>query len=75
MNEFIGSPPNCRPECVSNTDCSRQLACINQKCRNPCIDSCGANAECHVVSHTAMCNCMPNYTGDPFTQCIIRDSK
>lgn len=66
---FIGSPPYCRPECVSNSDCSPQLSCIQQKCKDPCPGSCGINAECHVVSHTPNCICLQGYTGDPFTMC------
>lgn len=70
LPEFIGSPPNCRPECASNSECSSNLACINQKCKDPCPGSCGANAECRVVSHTPMCICIIGYIGDPFSQCF-----
>lgn len=73
--EFIGTPPNCRPECVSNSECSAQMACVNQKCRDPCPGSCGANADCRVVSHTPMCVCPSDYIGDPFTQCTPRPRK
>lgn len=66
---FFGSPPNCRPECVNNAECSGQLACINQKCVSPCIGSCGTNAECHVVSHSPTCTCLFEYTGNPFMEC------
>lgn len=69
LQDMVGSPPNCRPECVSNSECSSNLACIRQKCQNPCIGACGANAECRVVSHTPMCICSIGFTGDPFTQC------
>lgn len=75
LSDFIGSPPNCRAECVSNSECSNHLACINKKCQDPCVGSCGANANCHVVSHTPMCSCINDYTGDPFTQCILRERK
>lgn len=75
LPEFSGSPPNCRPECISNTECSSQLACINQKCKNPCIGSCGSGADCHVISHTPMCTCLSGYTGDPFSQCIFKERK
>lgn len=71
LPEFIGSPPNCRPECVSNSECPSQLACINQKCKDPCPGTCGTNAECHVVSHTPNCVCLPGFIGDPFYQCIV----
>ena len=73
--EVIGAPPNCRPECVSKSECPSQLACMNQKCRDPCPGSCGANAECRVVSHTPMCICPDAYVGDPFTQCTPRPRK
>lgn len=69
MPEFIGAPPNCRPECVSNGECASQLACINQKCRDPCPGLCGLNAECRVVSHTPNCLCLSGYVGDPFNSC------
>lgn len=67
---FIGAPPNCRPECVSNSECPTQFACINQKCKDPCSGTCGQNAECRVVSHTPNCKCALNYIGDPFTSCL-----
>jgi len=75
LPSFIGSPPNCRPECVSNTECPSNLACINQKCRDPCPGSCGADAQCRVVSHAPNCQCIPGYTGDPFTQCYVQPGK
>lgn len=74
LPEYVGSPPNCRPECISNSECPSNLACINQKCKNPCPGLCGPNAECRVVSHTAMCVCSVGYVGDPFRQCNIQQS-
>lgn len=71
LREYIGSPPNCRPECASNTDCSSNLACINMKCRDPCPGACGLNAECRVISHTPMCICQSGFAGDPFSQCSV----
>lgn len=66
---FSGVPPNCRPECVSNSECSSNLACINQKCKNPCTDVCGDNAECLVVNHSPQCVCQTGLVGDPFVRC------
>lgn len=66
---FINTPPNCKPECTNNAECSNHLACISQKCRDPCEGSCAPNAECRVISHTAMCICANGYTGDPFSHC------
>lgn len=71
VSPYIGSPPYCRPECVSNAECANHLACINQKCKDPCPGVCGANAECRVVSHTTMCVCLSGFIGDPFVQCTI----
>lgn len=71
LPEFIGAPPNCRPECISNGECADNLACINNKCKNPCGQICGANAECRVVSHTPNCVCLNGYSGDPFIQCSL----
>lgn len=73
--DSIGAPPNCRPECISNSECSNDLACINKKCSDPCEGSCGNNAECRVVSHTPVCVCPTGYTGDPFTQCLVAPCK
>lgn len=73
--EFIGAPPNCKPECISNSECGSHLACIERKCRDPCAGSCGSNAECHVVNHVPSCICSKDFTGDPFVQCIARQRK
>lgn len=70
IENFIGIPPHCRPECVLNSECSQDKACINEKCVDPCIGACGQNAECHVVGHSAYCNCLPGYQGDSFVRCI-----
>lgn len=71
LPEFIGSPPYCKPECVSNSECPANLACINKKCKDPCVGICGQNAECRVVSHTPNCVCLSGYVGNPFVQCSI----
>lgn len=73
--EFVGAPPNCRPECVGNDDCSSHLACINKKCRDPCPGSCASNAQCSVVSHAPRCSCPSGYTGNPVFQCILMEGK
>lgn len=71
LPDFVGTPPNCKPECISNSECLSNLACINQKCKNPCPGTCGQNAECRVVSHTPNCFCIAGYTGDPFSFCQL----
>lgn len=69
MSSYIGSPPNCRPECSINAECSTTKACIQQKCRDPCPGSCGISSICTVSRHTPICTCPDGYSGDAFTLC------
>lgn len=41
------------------------------KCKDPCPESCGDNAECKVVNHAVTCSCKIGYTGNPFVQCVL----
>lgn len=59
----------CRPECVISPDCPRNRACVNNKCVDPCPGVCGYLAVCHVVNHSPICSCPPQYNGDPFVEC------
>jgi hypothetical protein len=73
LSDYIGSPPNCRPECLINAECPSTYACVNNKCKDPCPGSCGTGAECRVISHTISCICPGGYTGNPFIQCVVQD--
>ena len=66
---YKGAPPNCRPECVINDECSKSQACVNNKCVDPCSGACGVDAECSVRNHLAVCKCRAGYQGDPFRRC------
>ncbi len=66
---YFGRPPNCHPECLLNSECAPNLACIKQKCQDPCIGVCGINAVCNAVGHQAICSCPPGYSGYPFESC------
>ena len=66
---YKGAPPACRPECVLNRDCPIYLACIGQKCVDPCEGECGQNARCTVQNHRPVCRCTSGFTGDPFQYC------
>lgn len=66
---YVGSPPNCKPECVINQECPSDMACIRERCRDPCPGSCGFSAQCSVVNHTPICTCPAGFTGDPFSSC------
>lgn len=71
LQNFVGRPPNCRPECNNDSECPNHLACKNEKCKDPCPGVCGLNAQCTVVNHRAICSCFPGYTGDPSTSCSL----
>lgn len=66
---YMGVPPECRPECVSSSECPPSLACINFKCQDPCTGTCGRDAECRVLNHNPTCVCPSGWTGDPLTGC------
>lgn len=59
-------------ECLKDTDCESNAACVNSKCINPCNipRACGRNADCLARSHIGYCSCLPGYTGDPLLGCI-----
>lgn len=57
-------------ECVQNEDCISTKACLNQHCKDPCLNACGSNALCNVVNHKAVCSCPNGFYGSPFDQCI-----
>ena len=76
LPEYLGSPPNCKPECTTNSDCPINRACFNRKCQDPCVGSCGFEALCHVSNHAPICYCPESYTGNPFTNCYrVEESK
>ena len=72
---YYGAPPNCRPECMINSDCPRDKSCRNQKCIDPCAGACGYNAICRVVNHSPICSCNRGYSGDPFNQCSLESKE
>lgn len=72
LPSYIGSAPNCRPECIVSSECQSNLACINQKCQDPCPGTCGNNAQCRVLNHSPICSCENGLTGDPFTNCYTQ---
>lgn len=71
LENYIGQPPNCRPECIIHSECPSDKACINMKCVDPCPGSCGTNALCSVINHIPTCRCPEGYTGNTFILCEI----
>ena len=73
MHDYLSAP---KPECLSDQDCPNHLACIQEKCQDPCFTySCGRNAECKVKNHRALCVCLFGFLGDPYTLCEERKQK
>ena len=72
MHDFYFIPA-IKPECTSDPECPDHLACIREKCQNPCFTTtCGVNAECRVTRHRAICYCKQGYEGDPYRICEER---
>lgn len=70
LPEYFGNPyDGCRPECMLDSDCGSNRACLQQKCQDPCPGTCGQNAACQVINHLPSCNCLPGYIGDPYQLC------
>ena len=66
---YLGSPPSCRAECVTNSECTLDRTCINRRCVDPCPGSCAPSATCKVFNHNVFCTCPPDQTGNPFYGC------
>lgn len=75
IDNYIGQPPNCRPECVLSSECPIDKSCERQKCVNPCLTACGDDTNCRVHNHSPICTCKVNYMGDPFTRCYYSPRK
>lgn len=71
LAEYQGDPyTGCRPECVLNSDCPRDKACLRSKCVDPCsLEACAQTAICEVISHIPMCRCPPGFEGNALVQC------
>lgn len=76
LPEYFGNPyEGCRPECVLNSDCPSNRACIRNKCQDPCPGTCGQNADCQVVNHLPSCSCRIGFTGDPYQFCSVQSER
>lgn len=71
LDNYKGDPfTKCiRPECTRDDDCPFNLACQNEKCRDPC--DCAPGAQCRVTNHQALCRCPPGYEGNGRDSCKL----
>lgn len=69
---FYGDPyVNCRPECLTSSECDFRKSCMNNRCIDPCLEKsmCGVNAICKTVNHSPQCSCLSGYTGNALNSC------
>lgn len=75
ISDYFGNPyEGCRPECILNTDCASNRACIKNSCNDPCPGTCDQNARCQVINHLPSCTCNVGYTGDPYKLCSLQQN-
>ena len=66
LSSYIGAPPNCRPECVTNSDCALHLACVNQRCQGTNIKSL---SKC--ITHFVPCLCFRSMSRNLWLWCNV----
>lgn len=65
-----------KPECITDSDCSSRLACINERCQDPCArsDVCAPEQTCLVLDtyplRTVTCNCPVDMITDSRGRCV-----
>lgn len=75
-NPYVGCRPEPQPECKEDYECPSRLACINNKCQDPCaiLVPCINPAQCEVVGsvpvRTMICVCPPGYISSGSGTCI-----
>lgn len=65
-----------QPQCTADAECPSQLACINQRCENPCAQSnvCSPQQTCSILDtlplRTIMCRCPADMITDSSGRCV-----
>lgn len=58
-------------QCHLDQDCANQETCLDGKCVDACLTTqCGFNAQCKSTSHTGICFCSQDFTGNAYIECI-----
>ena len=58
-------------QCHLDQDCANYETCLNGKCVDACLTTqCGFNAQCKSTSHTGICFCSQDFTGNAYIECI-----
>lgn len=58
-------------ECHLDQDCTNQERCQDGRCVDACLTiQCGFNAQCKSTSHTGICFCSQDFTGNAYIECL-----
>ena len=60
-------------ECQFDSECPDSKSCIENFCQDPCktpYNPCGEQAQCRAIYHRAVCQCPPEWAGNPHVQCF-----
>ena len=58
-------------QCHQDQDCIDSDKCVEGTCIEACLTTkCGLNAQCKAISHTGICYCAPEFTGNAYIECI-----
>ena len=70
MSNFFTAVP--KGECEHDPDCPDNKACIENQCKDPCLeyDPCGREAICETSNHRPVCRCPEGWGGNPHDQCF-----
>jgi hypothetical protein len=79
LDGYVGTPPNCLPECTMDSDCSSNKLCIQSRCAEP-RDSCPSggcepNAHCRVVNKEKICVCNNGFLNDTRLGCLASECR
>lgn len=74
-NPYVDCKREPQPECTYDTECPSRLACVNNKCRDPCVEfePCQKPSYCEVVPsspvRTMICICPEGYVSSGPATC------
>lgn len=58
-------------QCHLDQDCANHEKCLDGICVDACLTTqCGLNAQCKSTSHTGICFCSQDFTGNAYIECI-----
>ncbi|CAL4121255.1 unnamed protein product, partial [Meganyctiphanes norvegica] len=79
-DQYDPSTGQCQ-ECVGNSNCQHDQACLSGTCRRVCDGACATGGQCTSQNHVAKCTCNGELKGNPYSgqdnpgchQCVLDD--